>query len=69
MPKKEEVEAFKDDLVEVRYPDNKIAEVRPAAADILCRKAGCVLESDYQAKIAAAKAAAKAAAEAAKDVA
>jgi len=50
---------FKEVLVKVRNPEGKIEELAPAAADILCRKAGYV----DVAKEAAAKKAAEEAAE------
>ncbi|HUX58626.1 MAG TPA: hypothetical protein VMV77_16770 [Bacteroidales bacterium] len=65
MPKenKEFDKDFKVVLVEIRYPDGKIDKVAPAAADLLCRKAGCVDVAKEAAEIAAKEAAEKEAAE------
>jgi hypothetical protein len=58
---KEKVEPVVDDSVEIRHPNGDTEKVRPAAADILCRKAGCVdVAKEKAAKEAAEKAAAEA---------
>ena len=64
MPKKtEEVEPFEEVLVEVRGPDGKTQKVRPAAADIMCRKGGFVDVAKEKAEKEAAEKAEKEAAE------
>ena len=54
-PKKEDIEKVVDDSVEIRKPDGKTVKVAPAAADILCRKAGCVDVAKEAAEKAAAE--------------
>jgi len=41
--KTKEGEPVKDVSVEIKHPDGETERVAPAAADILCRKAGCVV--------------------------
>lgn len=62
---KEKVEPVVDDSVEIRHPDGNTEKVAPAAADLLCRKAGCVDVAKEAAEIAEKEAAEKAAKEAA----
>ena len=61
MPKKTEevVESVVDNSVEIRYPNGDLEKVAPAAADILCRKAGCVDVAKEAAELAAKEAAEK----------
>lgn len=68
MPKKTEtfdpvepVEPVADNSVEIRRPGGKIEKVAPAAADILCRKGGCVNVAKEKAELAAKEAAEEAA--------
>ena len=61
MPKAKDVrDDFKPEVVEIRHPNGKTEKVAPAAADLLCRKAGCV---DVKKEEALKKAAEKAAEE------
>ena len=55
MPKKEVVEDFKEVLVEIRHPNGDKEKLAPAAADIMCRKGGCVDVAKEAAEKAAAE--------------